>query len=496
MNTTKKLPTIKQANKLILAGQNISLQAKRLLYFMAKNINEKGENPKQVIASWREFQDYVQVREPKNWKGRKRILKKIFNNLNENPVEIETVDKNGKRKYAIVNWVQSVELEEDNETVEMMFTDKLIPFLIYLKGQPYTKTIYEIGNYKSVFTVRIKEILETEKWRNPSHVDLELEKLKWMLGVQDKYSLFGDFRRRVLERAKNELLHTNSSVKFTYDTVNRHGQAVKRNVHTIRFFPKYMNVQKLEETEQPTEELDVFEVQVKEPEKVNIQSISPDKKYPELYEKLIYWGLSDSIISGYMKAHGIRYLKEKVAFVEEKQNVASKAGLLITAIKKDFKSDTAIKKVADKKIRKVALKQAEKEQERKRVLGNLKSEYARKQIEICNTVLEENPELLSVGFSIAKEQAGKTASNYPKTAKETYEHFLYKYAIVKAIAGIFPDDFVQLYEEYVPKIKRYGGEIKPIESFAASVPKEEQGQEKRIKASNKLREQLSTKIIE
>lgn len=495
---TQNIPTIKQANQLILAGQNITLQSKRLLYFMAKNIDPNGENPKQVVTSWANFQEFVQAREPKNWRGKKRILKKILKNLNDNPVEIEWLDEKGKRKYTLVNWVQSIELAEDNDTVEMMFTDKLIPFLLFLKNQPYTKTIYEIGHFRSIHTIRIKEILETERFKQQPYCDIELEKLKWMLGLQNKYKEFRDFKRRVLNGAQEELLKTNSPVRFTYDTISRHGRPVKRNVHSIRFYPEYIEVRNelmppSEEApqEQPTPEAPPLENQTTIDEV--IENTDWKEQHPKLYEKLNLFGITESTILGLLQQHGIDYLQEKIAITEAKVKagkVGSPAGFFMAAVVKDFKSEEQQKTVqqAAAKAKREKREEAEQaERERERQLAELKSEYSRKRKAVCDDIIKQHPFLLQEGYNIAAKQA----KNYPPTPQEAYESIMYSWRIIKAIEGMFTEQFTELYSEYAPKVQQYGGKIEPIQSYIEEAPQEEKQQPKT--AGQKARERLGVK---
>lgn len=292
------LPIIKQANVMIQGRQTISLPAKRVVVFGGKKINPDSENPNEIRVAFSEYAEFIDTRDVNNWKGRKILLDKIFANLNSNPLVVDIKDEDtGKRIYAKHNWVQSLELNEITGELKIVYTDEVRKFFVFLQSQPYTNTLYEIGKYKSIFTVRIKEIIESEKFKKQSYFDVPLEKLKWKLGVENKYERFYDFKRYVLEVAQRELKDNDSPVQFSFETLGRHKQPVKRGVHAIRFYPRFNYKE---------EEIKAVESKKKKEEKDEpVESITGYKeRYPNLFKKLKEWGLSEQLVCDFIQEKG------------------------------------------------------------------------------------------------------------------------------------------------------------------------------------------------
>lgn len=430
---------------------------------MAKRIDSGSENPKKVTAAWSDFKEFVQARNAKNWKGRKRLLKAIFDNLAENPVEIQ-VGEEDNQNYTIVHWVQSLKIDEATDTVSMLFTDELLPFLIYLKDQPYTRTIYEIGQYKSTFSVRIKELLELERFKNQHSFDIPLDTLKWQLGVEKMYKRFHDFRRYVLDTAQKELSAKNSPVQFSYTTINKHGKIVKRNVKAIRFYPKYKNIQIVDalpsgaENREGTPEISaevVPDIIVnKDTEGQNIKN-----QHPDIFKKLGEWGLAEAMIFKFIAEKKLKELREAISFVEGRKGVKNPAGLFIKAMENGWKSELAKEDQKQKAAVKKAADAKKQEEQKKNKLHILRMEFHNKEKAICDEILNSHDGMLETAYNMAvaaqreKEGGHVILKRFPKDPEALYESRIYRQYIIQQVREIFEEQFAILDEEYLPEIE-------------------------------------------
>lgn len=90
---------------------------------------------------------------------------------------------------------------------------------------------------KSTYSLRLYKLVSEQ--RDIDHLDFQLDELKKMLGVGDKYKLPKDFMARVIEPAKKELDEV-APWSFTYTPLTSRKQAGGRAAVTgIRFFPRY-----------------------------------------------------------------------------------------------------------------------------------------------------------------------------------------------------------------------------------------------------------------
>lgn len=149
----------------------------------------------------------------------KEICKQLLNQQ----IHIQT-EEDGKRVYEGYNALDKIRYVEGDGYIEARFNDSMKPFLLRLKRR---FTIYQLEAFmrlQSRYSMRIYELLkmrEDLRW-----LRMPVEKLREVLFCEDKYSRFGDFRRRVIERAQSEINEI-TDISFTYK-VEREGQSPVR----------------------------------------------------------------------------------------------------------------------------------------------------------------------------------------------------------------------------------------------------------------------------
>lgn len=90
---------------------------------------------------------------------------------------------------------------------------------------------------KSTYSLRLYKLVSEQ--RDIDHLDFQLDELKKMLGVGDKYKLPKDFLARVIEPAKKELDEV-APWSFNYTPLTSRKQAGGRAaIVGVRFFPQY-----------------------------------------------------------------------------------------------------------------------------------------------------------------------------------------------------------------------------------------------------------------
>jgi len=129
--------------------------------------------------------------------------------------------KIGKRTDYIP-WFQRVSY--DDGYVYIVFNTLIEPLLLQLEGT-FTQYNYRyIGDMQSGYTIRLFELLK--QYAPIGHRKIELETLKKMLGVPDKYKQYGQFKLRVLGQAKKEL-DAKGGLTFDYEEVKKGRKVVE-----------------------------------------------------------------------------------------------------------------------------------------------------------------------------------------------------------------------------------------------------------------------------
>jgi len=146
--------------------------------------------------------------------------KEICQRLLNQQIHIQT-EENGSRVYEGYNALDKIRYVEGDGCIEARFNDSMKPFLLELKRR---FTIYQLEAFMQLgsrYSMRIYELLkmrEDLRWMR-----MPIRQLRELLSCEDKYSRFGDFRRRVIDRAQSEIKES-TDVSFTYK-VEREGQS-------------------------------------------------------------------------------------------------------------------------------------------------------------------------------------------------------------------------------------------------------------------------------
>jgi hypothetical protein len=145
----------------------------------------------------------------------------------------------GKPFKGFVSWFQSVRPvlnDQDEVCLQFTFAEDLKPFLLQLSE--YVKLDrMEIAPIKSGHAIHIYSILKAHRDRMKAHeaisyVSYDIQQLKNVLGIPDKYPRIDDFKRRVLDSSLREI-NEYSSLDVSYENIK-----AKRRVIGIKFIIK------------------------------------------------------------------------------------------------------------------------------------------------------------------------------------------------------------------------------------------------------------------
>jgi plasmid replication initiation protein len=204
-----------KSNSLIEARSNLTLMGQKLLIYAISKINRK--NPSTLvkirvqdfcILTGTSLDRYCEIRQ---------ALKQL------RATEIDFLEFSGegiKRKDCIAGWISSA--ENDNGTIEIELSLKLLPYLVHLSSK-YTQ--YEIINVLQLqhkYSIRMYEVLKSYEFKKTATI--EYQKLKAIVCGLEKISRTSDFQARVIKEAQKELSEK-TDICFTY-AVNKLGRNI------------------------------------------------------------------------------------------------------------------------------------------------------------------------------------------------------------------------------------------------------------------------------
>ncbi len=378
------------------------------------------------------------------------------NRLRTREIVIKFPDEKGKEmtlETALVTGVARLTRtrKPDDMFVDLNIHPKLIPFLIELRKD---FTLLDLRDYKhlhSATSIRIYHILKSYMGRGNASPEIDVEKLKGMLGLTNKYPHYANFKARVLEDARRRLLE-GAYLAFQYEEVKEAGRGSGRVV-AVRFH-LFANTPKHAQTEM-SEQIGQQEMLfLPEVEKPKPNPVSKPKNTEGVVEMALTDDFTPKILSFGVKPKQLAQLKTEFNEVEMRQAVAvtegviangklktSAAGFFVSALKNRYEISTPTKTVrkTDKKDNATAetpikalpedLAKAEKTAARE-LETRLQFE---KEKAIIETLIAEDAHLVNEAITEIRRGMFGFAFNEEKTIEENRENKVFEAAFLNTI---------------------------------------------------------------
>lgn len=327
-----------QGNQLVEAKYRLSVEEQKIIKILVSQIRREDEDFRDYEFHIKDLAELLGMEHTNPYGVLRGITKKLISRVLEfyNP-ETNTLLQ--------VSWLASAEYKRGQGTVSMTFHPALKPLLLQLQSY-FTK--YELGQvlqFKGQYTIRFFELKKSFFGRGKKEVSFSLKEL-WELFKLEKneYKQFFDFKRRVLEPARLELLEKMGN-SFSWEAIKR-GRGGK--VVGVRFVfdgetEKEKAVAAFLENTPKTEIQEVEEI--KKP--VPVPMVEPEIVKQALSEGarlLVENGISESVAVHLGEQYEVFYIREKIALANaHPEYIKNKAGFLIQAIKENWIDDDIVR---------------------------------------------------------------------------------------------------------------------------------------------------------
>ncbi len=332
-----KKSLIVQSNRLIEAKYRLSVEEQKIIKILISQIQRDDEDFKDYEFRIKDLAEMLEM-EHKDPYG---VLRAITKRLMSRVLEFYNSDTQSLLQTA---WLSSAEYKQGHGTVSLCFDPKMKPLLLQLQSY-FTK--YELGQvmqFKGQYTIRFFEFRKSFLGRHKIEAMFTLKELRDTLGLKkSEYRQFCDFKKRVLEPARLELLEKTGK-SFVWELF-REGRGGK--IAGIRFVFDG-------DDDKEQEELLPAGLQLK----VKEESQSNEKWVQLLVDFGVSRHLAQELAGKYEEA----YLQEKVAIVvAHPEYVKNKAGFLVRAIQEDWKDSQIEEKKQLEETRRMEREQRERE---------------------------------------------------------------------------------------------------------------------------------------
>lgn len=220
-----------QANSLIGGRQSLKLNSAKLIRAAIMQIVKEDTELKPYVITIKEFANLLQIDESNVYK----FADEITNDIIKNPVYVKKVDKNNI-KWIKIPWVTRCEYNSDMG-IAIKLNEELKPFLINLKEHYTQYTLQEVLVMKSVYAIRIFEMIQSKIMskilpKDGIDIDISVQKIKECCDCVDKYSAFSNFKIKVLDKAQYEINRvTMYTVNYSYIKNGRSVVGIKFHVN-------------------------------------------------------------------------------------------------------------------------------------------------------------------------------------------------------------------------------------------------------------------------
>ena len=451
MNTTSNYTinnqqVVVKSNRLIETGYKLGKREQYFILYIISRLDSMRQN------DFRKYElSFSEIKRILNYDGIKRLANRdavfdIMNNLNRTPIYWEKNDEHGElEERGQMTWISSLKHNVKKDTFTFNFDPSLKPFLLQLEEYFTKYALHNVKNFSKSHSIRMYEILKV--YERQRRVEFTVEKLKFFLGVSNKYGKFYELKRWILDPTKEEL-KAFTDIRFEYRVAQKH----RKTVLSIEFFI-YPNVH-------PQDRLD------------ETKSIETELSEEELlYEKVRNWGITKATFKSYLKKYALKYIKKRIHYVAQQIKLKQQKGERIKNIggylnkmmgePELFEQQHNIV-IAEKKIKAKIKNTAQKKKALEEKLKQLRSELFDKEEAIVFQLFKQNRGLKQKAIRNVKANKGQYYHKDLTDAQNFIQVIPFRMAVYHFVKTNFEDDFKAIQNEYHQQIEKTKKQLERI----------------------------------
>lgn len=216
------------ANDIIRGKQSMTLQTARLIRLLVTQIAERDIDLKTYTCKITDLAKFMNV--PRN--NLYRDVFKICECALDSKVYIGT--GNSKHPWKLFHWI-SMASYDGKGNITLRLSDEIKPYVLELDKWFTQYKLKNILEFNSYYAIRLYEIIKCEDGATgnmQSELEFEIEELRQYFDCENKYKLFADFKRKVIEVAVREINEKSDIwLKPTYKKWGRAYTSVSFEIH-------------------------------------------------------------------------------------------------------------------------------------------------------------------------------------------------------------------------------------------------------------------------
>jgi plasmid replication initiation protein len=295
---------VTKSNMLIEANYKLGVVEQKIILCLASNIQPTDSDFKTYTLPIREFNKLLGLKGTPKYTELRQITKELMQKVFE--VRIN-------KKVIQVAWLSYVAYNESEGTIDIRFDPFLRPYLLELKREFTSYKLENVVKLKSSYAIRIYELLKQyEKLKERTFLLTDLRKI---LGAEDIYPAYGNFKQRILMPAQKEL-QKKTDINFKIEEVK-----AGRKVDKVKFV--ILKGQKKASSKQ----MDIFEDSLNE-----FKSVNSFKQQVQKLALSMGIKISDELITSWGKLGKDRVI-ELMEQVQMRPDIINPIGYITTVLK-------------------------------------------------------------------------------------------------------------------------------------------------------------------
>lgn len=213
-------PRVVKSNRLVQSKMNWTKLEHRVVAMLIAQLKKEDEKFEEQRVYIRDIADLS----GRSGKSLYDQAEEICQKLLDQKIHVRTKTDDGRRRYKGYNCMSTCEYVEGSGYIVAKFNDDMQPFLLQLKRRFTQYNLRCFMKLSSQHSMRIYELLKMRE--DLRFLRISIDELREVLCCEHSYERFADFKRWVLERAREELKQK-ADIYFNYK-VERDGQTPVR----------------------------------------------------------------------------------------------------------------------------------------------------------------------------------------------------------------------------------------------------------------------------
>ncbi len=441
------------SNDLVLAKYNFSLWQKRIFnYFVSQIDKDATDFTLQRIY----ITDLIRFFDAGDGREVYEIIANVPKQLYNSSIKVPYISEEGYHRYGemriITRYTKPEDREPGNAYIEFKFNDDLKPHLLELKRRFLRYDMQNIVGLQSVHAVRMFEILKSYEYLG--EVSFEVEFLKTVLELGDKYKLYADFRRYVIDKAREDMTKY-CDIYFDYQEIKK-----SRKVNEIVFTIRKNGVQ-------PVENLDFAIQNAVYTEGVGEERAANNQDERTLLQAHVqaWWGITPAIFAKKAADKTEEDIKIALEFTKEKiqeGKANNPAGVFLEALSKGYRTTKQQAEAKKAELAQQKLANDRKKQEADNAIALYKMDIKTISDEMTaeinaeiRHIIEQDPSVTDRAIAQVTEEfiATKRAHFVTDKTVEDFRHIpMLRDAVIIAIKSMFKTQFDTLEAPFLSRL--------------------------------------------